>query len=212
MVCYLKLITIRSFLQRRRDPVCYMRPPNLGDRVSRLPKALFRELSGRCSDPEISNLFNTPSRCCSENHQFTPHCPAIGVYPYPVQLTRFRWGLGFLLVRHYRYTNIRLEPNINRDLVPMAIRVLPTRREFRGCYLGNVNDTRRKQIGRKDSPRYLFTEEPKRPTSQESRADTRGFPEGRQGRCEKPDRSRPWNAQRCYRVHPYWTNNLRYVC
>jgi hypothetical protein len=51
-----------------------------------------------------------------------------------------------------------------------------------------------------------------RSPSQGSRADTRGFREGRQGRCEKPDRQVSWNRQRCYKVHPYWTNNLKYVC
>jgi hypothetical protein len=44
-----------------------------------------------------------------------------------------------------------------------------------------------------------------------SRADTRGFREGRQGSRERPDRLCEWNRQRCYKVHPYWTSNLKYV-
>jgi hypothetical protein len=34
----------------------------------------------------------------------------------------------------------------------------------------------------------------------------------RRGPREQPETPKQWFRQKCYKVHPYWTINLKYVC
>jgi hypothetical protein len=161
--------------------------------VSRLPKALFRELNGRCSD-----------RLRKSHHQIMSHGPP---WESPLESSSKSPGesdrpQGFVAV----YSPIAAY----LTLVGLAVRLSSTScvtfvrwRAKAGC--SNLNDSIAKLLREKpiDTKMTIF------PFG--SSADTRGFREGRQGSRERPDRLCEWNRQRCYKVHPYWTSNLKYV-
>ena len=153
--------------------------------VSRLPKALFRELNGRCS-----------YRAWASCHQICPH---------RLLLERYR---GMRPPRGHRVTPG--EPHRPRELgTDLKVWLAFFRWQAQAGWL-QCDEPRRDltmklprdlRIGQTDNFRPSFG----------SRADTRGFREGRQGSREKPDHPVWWDNQRCYRFHPYWTRNLKYA-
>jgi hypothetical protein len=46
------------------------------------------------------------------------------------------------------------------------------------------------------------------PDASRSKGNQEAF---RRGPRERPETPKQWNRSRCYRIHPYWTNNLKYV-
>jgi hypothetical protein len=73
-----------------------------------------------------------------------------------------------------------------------------------------VNTSSTKRIGQSRLPRFLFTEEQTWVKVAPKPSD-----EGSLSRLRNPflrDRVVQWNRQRNYHVHPYWTDNLKYVC
>jgi hypothetical protein len=68
----------------------------------------------------------------------------------------------------------------------------------------NVNDTRTKTIGRKDSPRYVFDQE----VPVWSKGIQESFRRGPRERAETPKNPL---ARRAHKVHPYFSDNLRYA-
>jgi hypothetical protein len=152
-----------------------------------LPKALFRELNGRCSYREEAShhqiMTHRPLRWCLSSVQTSifGFGPEVGV----VLRGNFRNGSGLSSREKPRRSTLPPPPYANSE------RNEPTMRLPRELRIVTTDDYQ---------------------ASFGSRADTRGFREGRQGRCEKPDGWVPWNRQRCYKAHPYWTSNLKYVC
>jgi len=148
--------------------------------VSRLPKALFRELNGRCSYQRCL--------CLGSRHQISMTTLS-GKYP---SLSVHPTSCG------------RIAANVSRRVwnSPAWVAAAPL-----------TNCERNEPMTRSTAWKRIIKIDDSRPCldTPGSRADTRGFREGRPGRCEKPDRQVSWNRQRCYRVHPYWTNNLKYV-
>jgi hypothetical protein len=191
--------TTEVFLQRRRFFCSYTCSPHLDYRVSRLPRALFRGLSGRCPDPaEI-----TP-----RSHQIYPTATfPEGLGRPSVQTPTVWWvkgfgapaGIGRILIFS---VGAKLTEAWETLPIPAGMRSFPVTNSERNEPM-TLSGLLRKQQSRKER---LLQEPP-----QGDSADTRGFREGRQGRCERPDRPGQWNRIRCYRVHPYWTDNLKYV-
>jgi hypothetical protein len=168
-----------------------------------LPKGLISWLFGNQYP-----LGRSPSGFCSEIHQITPHVQRIGVVSYPVQLGSFPLGLCRVLRNSYyrarpEGSHLPLSSLVTRFRTSHAARL-----EFLRCYLGNLNDTRAKTIGRSESPRYVFTEV----VPDRVKVASKPSDEGSLGRPRNlTDHPVKWNSQRCFKVHPYWTTNLKYV-
>jgi len=172
-------------LTKKSDTVVLSFPPYC--QVSRLPKALFRELSGRCSDPEGGSRHQIKTTTSTSLAQ--------GRLDHQVGHRRDTHALP----RSTRTTNSK--PGWFACWSVFVSR--PWARLFATC-VRILNES--KQLQR---PRWMeIVKFDDSAPSQGSRADTRGFREGRQGRCEKP---KQWDRRYCYSVHPYWTNNLKYV-
>jgi len=172
--------------------------------VSRLPKALFRELSGRCSY----------QKSLDGDHQINPY----GFSQGPIV-----WNTRFGLIEVTVGFQLRPEPphaSLVRKRISWFTTDVSSTSRFACWPPGGIVEpfpwTNWLSIEMNSISRIL-REKPignlisLSPLSKGSRADAIGFREGRPGRCEKPDRQVSWNRQRCYKVHPYWTNNLKYV-
>jgi hypothetical protein len=172
-------------------------------RISALPKGLISWLSGNQYPGGRS-----PIGICSENHQITPYGRALVSSRIQFSRGASPWDSEDLLRKS------RWKPTKGWYLSGVFPDHFPTRAsarlEFLRCYLGNLNDTRTKPIGRKDSPRYVFDEVvPTRVKVASKPSD-----EGSLGRLRNPlkDRTVQWDRQRYYHMHPYFTDNLRYAC
>ena len=169
-------------------------------RISRLPKALFRELVG--------NSYPWDSR-----HQILMHLLLLG------GLSSVQSRLLAGEARAGRHPQVRLLPTVLNTLGVIKL-TLSSVSGPRGL------DRWRSILRRCSSARFPITNsernEPSMKLPRELRiistddsrprvVVSRGFREGRQGSREKPDRTVWWNAQRCYRTHPYWTESLKYV-
>jgi hypothetical protein len=120
---------------------------------------------------------------------------------------------------------VRRPPRSSRTSVvnePLLTRSFPWERKSRlgfgsrtaRCSMrgtGNLNDTSAKTNRQEKNPhRYVFTESFPRVKVAPKPSD-----EGSLSRLRNPflrDRVVQWNRQRNYHVHPYWTDNLKYVC
>jgi hypothetical protein len=72
-----------------------------------------------------------------------------------------------------------------------------------GC--SNLNDSIAKLLREKPDPKTRFL------TSEASAGWSKGNQEAfRRGPRERPETPKQWNRQRCYRIHPYWSDNLKY--
>jgi len=183
--------------------------------ISTLPKGLISWIQGY-----QDTRGRYPSRSGGENHQFKPNIPCS-----VSSQSGFSRGVSSrdsgTTTRSGYYKGSKIDswwlPTISFLYLlfgAQGARRVPARLEFLRCYSGNVNDTHTKIIGRKDSPRYLFTEVTHSgvPVTKKL-ADDGPFGKGRNSRTRiKETRFRSWNASRSYREHPYWTANLKYVC
>jgi len=153
-------------------------------------------------DPRITNY-----RCCSENHQISPHPPSRGITKV--------WYL-----RSSR-TSIRIE-STNYSRSSNRGGVFPSWHRIARCTRKNpfkdlpgiLNESplNKRNRQRKDSPRYLFVEDLPWSNGSPSFRLKPGRQAVRRGPLDKAETPKTWNRQRCYKVHPYWTNNLKYVC
>jgi hypothetical protein len=69
-------------------------------------------------------------------------------------------------------------------------------------------ETRPKGIGKMDSPQFLFTEE-----FRLGKGSQEAFRRVSPGKDRNPEKEKPypkWNSKRAHRVHPYWSDNLKY--
>ena len=175
----------RSFLQRRRGLVCYMQTPQPSDLpISRLPKALFRVLVGY-TDREASH------------HQTVTH-RLFQATLRSLILLKLREGEGTDVPRvrgpsHFfsKKTDLRLQRT------PGML-----------CSFLFTNSERNETPMRLPRELRIVPED----DYTASVGSYQRHREGRQGSREKPDRPVWWNAQRCYKAHPYWTSNLKYAC
>jgi hypothetical protein len=117
----------------------------------------------------------------SENHRFTPHVrPLVSSRKTPGEPHR-RKELGTDLEVWHAFFRWRARAGWS-----------------------NVNDTRTKTIGRKDSPRYVF--------DQELPVWSKGIQESfRRGPRERAETPKNPLARRAHKVHPYFSDNLRYA-
>jgi len=173
--------------------------------VSRLPKALFRELSGRCSY----------QRDLTTDHQIKSKGLPQGSILWNTRFGRIAVTAGFPLAPeppHASLVRKRISCWLTTDVSSTSrFAVLASRAMEEPTSWTNWLSIEMNSISRILREKPIDNLISQQSPLQGSRADTRGFREGRQGRCEKPDRQVSWNRQRCYKVHPYWTNNLKYV-
>jgi hypothetical protein len=110
-------------------------------------------------------------------------------------------------------TSVVIEPLLTRSLPwegksRLGFGSRTARCSMRGT--GNLNDTSAKTNRQEKNPhRYVFTENFPRVKVAPKPSD-----EGSLSRLRNPflrDRVVRWNRQRNYHVHPYWTDNLKYV-
>jgi hypothetical protein len=209
----LSILFLSKSIQERRSSISLPRNSNLRwlsliVLYSGISAGAYAALISWIQGYQYTLPLEEPDRFRSENHQFTPYVP-----------------FGILRVRlPARVTDLRaLFPRIpaTADYLPWegsvaagdSTWVLGFVRWRATAGWSNLNESLTKTIGRKDSPRFVFDQEPTRGWS---KGDQETFRRGAMVRAETPstqlrDRFRKWNSRVSYRQHPYWTDNLKYV-
>jgi hypothetical protein len=177
--------------------------------VSRLPKALFRELNGRCSYQK---------RIFCRNHQIYPDGPPQRVASSKQVQSSFNEEGGRLSAPFGASTQNEFYLRINfnswsanqEGMWPVLLHKCE-----RNEPVTTIPST--KGIGQSRLPRYLFTEvvTTRVKESPRDRLSLNPSEEGSLGRLRNPimrDRYQSWNSRLAYRTHPYFSANLRYVC
>jgi len=161
-------------------------------RISALPKGLISWFLGRPISTGIA-----PGGCRSRSHQL------IAASPFSDILRPMGSFLGYAATQHLR-------PSILKGWYLSSV----LERKLERCSQGfdeplDLMEPSTKRIGTSRLPRFVFTEDFPRVKVALKPSD-----EGSLSRLRNPnlkDRKVRWNARRCYKVHPYWTDNLKYV-
>jgi hypothetical protein len=167
-----------------------------GTRISALPKGLISWFLGHQYPGSVLAVLR------SRIHQIPPHSP---FRSHQVRRPRRSARTS----RITRDTNFRSIPLVGIRLGVVFSSGYRARLATMGT--GNLNDSFTKTNRQEKNPhRFVFDQDFPRVKVALKPSD-----EGSLSRLRNPflrDRMVQWNRQRNYHVHPYWTDNLKYVC